>query len=398
MSIMDERVQFIADFLTSAFTMRDLCTRYNVSRPTGYKWVARYHADGPSGLRDRSRRPQASPHETPRELLDAVVALRRRHPDWGARKLIDRLRLQTPDRPWPAASTAGVWLQRAGLVTRRRRRPTPGVAVQRLTDMRTPNAVWTIDFKGHFRTHDGVWCYPLTLMDGCSRYLLACQALAHPRSAPTRAVLERAFREYGLPERMRSDNGPPFASPCALARLSPLAVWWIKLGILPERIHPGRPADNGRHERMHRTLKRATARPPAGSLRAQQRRFNRFRQEYNDERPHEALGAIPPTMLYAPSARPWPTEIPPIHYPSHFDERHVTSGGTMKWRNRRVPVSSVLVGEDVGLEELADGEWGIYFGPVRLGTYDERLGRIRPVSHALEGRSPAQPARAIDGR
>src|SRR3954454_12606407 len=172
---MDERVQFIADFLTSAFTMRDLCTRYNVSRPTGYKWVARYHADGPSGLRDRSRRPQASPHETPRELLDAVVALRRRHPDWGARKLIDRLRLQAPDRPWPAASTAGVWLQRAGLVTRRRRRPTPGVAVQCLTDMRTPNAVWTIDFKGHFRTHDGVWCYPLTLMDGCTRYLLACR-------------------------------------------------------------------------------------------------------------------------------------------------------------------------------------------------------------------------------
>jgi putative transposase len=391
---MDERVQFVADYLSGAFTMTELCARYNVSRPTGYKWAARYDSGGAAALQDRSRRPHESPQQTPRELVAAIIGLRRRHPDWGPRKLIDRLRLQAPDRPWPAASTAGGWLKQAGLIGRRRRRPVPGAGAPPGPTMATPNAVWTIDFKGHFRTHDGVWCYPLTLMDGCTRYLLACQALAHPRSGPTRAVLERAFREYGLPDRIRSDNGPPFAAPCALARLSPLAVWWIKLGIVPERIQPGRPAENGRHERMHRTLKRATARPPAGSLRAQQRRFNRFRQEYNDERPHQALGAVPPTMLYAPSTRSWPMTLPALVYPAHFDQRHVMVNGRMKWRNRQVSVSVVLAGEEVGLEELADGEWGVYFGPLRLGTYDDRLGRIRPLSRALEGRSPTEPARA----
>jgi len=393
-SIMDGRVQFIADFLSGGFTMSALCDRYGISRPTGYKWVSRYQSEPEAGLGDRSRRPHVSPHQTPRELCAAIVALRRRHPDWGARKLIDRLRLQAPDRAWPAASTAHVVLQQAGLIGRRRRRPTPGVAATALSEMTQPNAVWTIDFKGQFRTRDRQWCYPLTVMDGCTRYLLACQALPHPTGPPTRTVLERTFREYGLPERIRSDNGPPFACACALARLSPLAVWWIKLGIVPERIQPGRPAQNGRHERMHRTLKRATTHPPAGSLRAQQRRFNRFRAEYNEERPHVALGALPPTMLYVPSARSWADADREIIYPPHFDQRPVTPDGAIKWRNRRVWVSVTLAGEDVGIEEIADGEWGVYFGPVRLGTYDERMGRIRSVSRGLGGRSPAVPARA----
>jgi putative transposase len=391
---MDERVQFIADFLTGGRTMSELCVRYGISRPTGYKWVRRYEADGPSGLHDRSRRPHTSPQTTARELVDAVVALRRRHPDWGSRKLLDRLRLNAPDRAWPAASTASTWLKHAGLIPRRRRRPVPGGERRPLAEMTTPNAVWTIDFKGQFRTRDGEWCYPLTIMDGCTRYLLACQALPHPCTDATWRVLEHTFREYGLPERIRSDNGPPFAAPCALARLSPLAVWWIKLGIIPERIEPGRPAQNGRHERMHRTLKRATARPPAGSRRAQQRRFNIFRQEYNVERPHAALGALPPTTFYAPSRRLWPSTLADTHYPAHFDQRHVMTNGRIKWRNRQVFVSVVLAHEEVGLEELADGEWGIYFGPIRLGTYDERLRRIRPLSRALDGRSPAEPARA----
>lgn len=222
------------------------------------------------------------------------------------------------------------------------------------------------------------------------------RAWAQPRTAATWGVMAQVFREFGLPDRIRSDNGAPFASPCALARLSPLAVRWIKLGIVPERIHPGRPAENGRHERMHRTLKRATARPPAGSRAAQQRRFNRFRTEYNDERPHAALRSLTPTMLYAPSPRPWDGTLPDVTYPPHFDQRRVASNGLMKWRNRAVSVSEVLRGESVGLEELADGEWAIYFGPLRLGTYDEQLGRIRPYGHDLGGRSPATPARADD--
>jgi transposase InsO family protein len=388
---MDERVQFIADYLRGGCTMVQLCARYNVSRPTAYKWVTRYAAEGPVGLQDRSRRPHTSPGTTAPDVVQALIALRQRHPDWGARTLIGQLRLRAPDRPWPAPSTAAGWLKRAGLIARRRRRPRPGGAVLPRTEMARPNAVWTIDFKGQFRTRDGAWCYPLTLMDGCTRYLLACQALAHPRGALVRPALVRAFEEYGIPERIRSDNGAPFASPCALARLSPLAVWWIKLGIVLERSRPGRPADNGRHERMHRTLKRATAHPPAGSRPAQQRRFNVFRTEYNDERPHLALGGLPPAMLYAPSPRRLPAVLPELHYPAHFDQRHVRCDGSMKFHNRAVSVSIVLAGEEVGLEEVADGEWDVYFGPVRLGTCDLRLGRIRPLSHALSGHAPVTP-------
>ena len=288
---MDERVQFIADYLAGAFTVTELCRRYAISRPTAYELIRRYQADGPNGLTPRSRRPHTHPQATAPELVQAIVAARRKHPHWGPVTIVNRLRLQAPDRAWPAASTAGSILKTHGLIEARRRRP-PTVA---------PNAVWTIDFKGEFRTGDGVWCYPLTVMDGCSRYLLACRALAAPRTQPTRAVLEAVFREFGLPTRIRSDNGVPFAGPTTVARLSRLAVWWIRLGIIPERIQPGCPAQNGRHERMHRTLKRQTARPPAATRAAQQRRFGTFRREYNDERPHAALHALTPAMVYVPS-------------------------------------------------------------------------------------------------
>jgi hypothetical protein len=260
--------------------------------------------------------------------------------------------------------------------------------------MTEPNAVWTIDFKGEFRTRDAVWCYPLTVMDGCTRYLLACRALPGPRTAPTRAALEQVFREFGLPARIRSDNGVPFAGPTSLARLSRLSVWWIHLGIVPELIQPGCPAQNGRHERMHRTLNARTIRPPAGNRAAQQRRFVAFCREYNDERPHAALGALTPGMLYVPSPRPLPTRLPPITYPGHFEVRRVAGNGCLKWHTRSIGVSEVLVGEDVGLEALDDGVWAVHFGPVRLGTFDERHGRIDAVGRYDAGRSPASPARA----
>ena len=224
-----------------------------------------------------------------------------------------------------------------------------------------PNAEWSIDFKGQFPTRDGVVCYPLTVMDRFSRYLLACRALAAPRSEPTRAVLERLFLDYGLPDRIRSDNGVPFAGPTTLARLSRLSVWFIRLGIAPELIEPGCPAQNGRHERMHRTLKQYTARPPASTRAAQQRRFAQFQSEYNDERPHAALDGLTPTMLYIPSARRMPAHLPEITYPGYFEWRRVKPNGCVKWRNREIVVTTVLVGEPVGLEEIADAVWAVYF-------------------------------------
>jgi transposase InsO family protein len=292
-------------------------------------------------------------------------------------KLVDALRLRSPDDAWPAPSTAGGLLKARGLIAARRRRAPAAPTGRPTTGMDTPNAVWTIDFKGEVRTRDATWCYPLTVMDGCSRYLLACQALRSTASGPAQAVLTRVFREYGLPLRIRSDNGVPFAGPTALARLSRLSVWWIRLGIEPERIQPGCPAQNGRHERMHRTLKRGTTRPPAGNQAAQQRRFAVWRREYNEERPHAALAAVTPAMVYVPSTRVFPATLAPVIYPGHLETRHVMSNGCMKWRGRIVSVSSVLAHEDIGLEELADGIWAVYFGPVRLGTFDERSGRIR---------------------
>jgi putative transposase len=374
---MDERVRFVADYLTGGLTMTELCRRYGVSRPTGYALVARYEAEGAAGVAPRSRRPHRSPQAMTPAVAAAIVGLREKHPDWGPVKVIDALRLRSPGETWPAPSTAGALLKARGLIPERRRRASPAPSVRPTTAMDTPNAVWTIDFKGEFRTRDAAWCYPLTVMDGCSRYLLACQALRSTASGPAQAVLTRVFREYGLPTRIRSDNGVPFAGPTALARLSRLSVWWIRLGIQRELIQPGCPAQNGRHERMHRTLKRGTTRPPAGNQAAQQRRFVAWRRTYNEERPHAALGAVTPAMVYVPSARVFPATLAPVTYPGHFDTRHVMSNGCMKWRGRMISVSAVLIHEAIGLEELADGIWAVHFGSVRVGTLDERLGRIR---------------------
>jgi transposase InsO family protein len=386
---MDERVQFVADFLTGGYTMSELCRRYNVSRPTGYTLVERYRQGGAAGLLPQSRRPHTSPSATPLSEVHAIVACRRRHPDWGPVKVLDHLRLHAPDRPWPAPSTAGAILKRQGLVTAARRRRTIPAAMRPTTPMAAPNDVWTIDFKGQFRTRDGAWCYPLTVMDGASRYLLTCVGLAGTRTTPTRRVLEQLFREYGLPRRIRSDNGVPFAGPSTLARLSVLSVSWIRLGIVPELIQPGCPAQNGRHERMHRTLKAGTARPPAATRGAQQRRFAAFRMEYNDVRPHAALGGLPPAMRYVPSPRAYPEQLPALEYAAHLERRRVSATGSIKWRDRAIWVSEVLAGEQIGCEEIADAEWAVYFGPVRIGTLDERLGRIRPYGHVRRGRPDA---------
>lgn len=374
-SPMTERMQLVAEYQRGVVPLAELARRAGVSRKTAYKWIARFEAAGALGLQDQSRRPRTCPQATAPAAVEALLALRRRHPTWGPKKLLHVLRQRHPEMPWPARSTAADVLARHGLVVSPRRVRRPGHPGRPRTPMTAPNEIWTIDFKGQFRTGDGRYCYPLTVMDGFSRYLLACQALRTTATPPTQAVLTQLFRAYGLPQILRSDNGVPFAT-TALGRLSQLAVWWIRLGIYPELIEPASPQQNGRHERFHRTLKRETARPPLATLAAQQRRFSAFRLEYNHERPHEALALDTPAARYTPSPRAFPEQIPAIEYPAHYEVRRVSRNGGIRWQHAWINVSHVLGGEYVGLHEVDDGLWDVHFGPLCLGRLDERDGRI----------------------
>ncbi len=374
-SPMDQRVRFIADLQRKYLSLSELCRHFGVSRKTAYKWIERYEADGPAGLVDRSRRPHACPHQTPARVVEALLECRRRHPTWGAKKLLSILSRSHPEWEWPARSTGSELIKRHGLVPGRRRRQYPGHPGRPLTPMDAPNAIWTADFKGQFRTRDGEYCYPLTVVDGYSRYLLACQGLRSTAIELARPVFQRLFAEYGLPRIIRTDNGVPFAT-TALGRLSTLSVWWIRLGIYPELIEPSHPEQNGRHERMHRTLKAETTRPPGGNLQAQQKRFNAFRLEYNDERPHEGLGQAPPASAYEPSSRELPEKLAPIEYPGHFEVRLVSRNSGIRWKKHWVCVTHTLAGEYVGLEEVGDGLWDVYFGSCKLGRMDERRLKI----------------------
>lgn len=307
--------------------------------------------------------------------MAASFELRRRRPRWGAAKVRARLLELHPDWHVPVAQVLHKHFRREGLIPKQRRRtrrthPGPPTA-----PFDAPNSVWSADFKGHFKTRDGVYCYPLTVQDGFSRYLLACQGLEGPTIAATRSVFTRLFRAFGLPTRIRTDNGTPFAS-YALGRLSRLSIWWIKLGILPDLIEPASPQQNGRHERMHRTLKAETTRPAAGNRSAQQRRFNAFRKDFNDVRPHQALGQRPPASAYGPSARPLPTKLRTPDYPAHFEIRKVSRNGGIRWQSTWINVSHLLGGEYIALEEVAEDVWAVYFGPVTLGWMHVRKGAI----------------------
>lgn len=386
-SSMDQRTQFIADYQRSIESLTELAARYGITRKTAYKWIDRYEAAGFAGLAERSRRPASCPHATARETVDAILELRRRHPRWGAKKLRRLLTRRDPARDWPARSTICDLLKRHDLIPPARRRPRVSHPGRPLTPMTAPNEIWTADFKGQFKTRDGSYCYPLTLVDGFSRYLLACQGRRSTAIATARPVFRRAFAEFGLPRVIRTDNGVPFAT-TALGRLSHLSVWWIRLGIQPELIEPAHPEQNGRHERMHRTLKAEATRPPAANLQAQQTRFNRFRTEYNDDRPHEGLHQETPASVYQASPRRLPARIPPIEYPAHFEVRLVSDNSGIRWNRAWVGVTQTLAGEYVGLEEIDDGLWDVYFGPVSLGRLDERRGRIEARTDPV-GRPPS---------
>jgi putative transposase len=378
-SPMEQRLELVQEYASGLFTMTELAAHYGISRKTGYVWVDRYAAEGAAGLQDRSRRPHTSPQATEAALMAALVAQRRRHPRWGAKKLLAVVKRAQPDAAWPARSTVNDALNARGLIEPRRRRARPLVPrPSPLAPITAANEVWTTDFKGEFRTGDGVYCYPLTVRDGFSRFVLRCDGLAGYRYDATRARFVRAFADYGLPLRIRSDNGTPFAG-AGLGRLSRLAVWWMRLGIVPERIAPGHPEQNGSHEQFHAVLKAATARPPAATTTAQQRRFRRFRHEYNEERPHEALADRVPAQLYAASPRPYPRMLPPLEYAGHFEVRRVYANGCLWWRQRVLFVSEALVGQDVAFEEVDEGVWTLYFGTVALARFDERQHRLHHV-------------------
>jgi putative transposase len=377
-SPVDERVQFISDYQRQLFSMTELCDRFGISRKTGYKWLSRYTAGGAAALMPRSSRPHHTPQATPPAIGAAIVALRKRYPQMGGKKILTILAERQPTWPLPAVSTANDMLKRAGLVASRRRRRLLGHPGHHAPVTTAPNDTWTADFKGPFRTRDAQLCYPLTICDAYSRYLLRCDALPAPTNRGAMAVFRRAFAMYGLPHRIRTDNGEPFAA-ASLGRLSRLSVWWIRLGILPDLIAPASPQQNGAHERMHRTLKAHTVVAPSPNRIAQQRRFRGFRQHYNEERPHEALGQRPPARLYRPSARALPERLDPVCYPGHYERRRVHAPGVMSWQSRNIVISTVLIGEDIGLEPIDDGEWDLHFGPIRLGRFDERIGRIAPA-------------------
>ena len=370
-----ERHRFIDDYLSGFYTITELSSRYNVSRRTLHKWLARHDAEGLEGLGDRPRTPHHSPQETAEEIAARVVAFRKRFPFMGPRKIIARLTELEPDVEWPAASTAGDILRRAELVTPRRRRNPPAHPLRTRAVPSQPNDLMTCDYKGQFLLRNHRYCYPLTVVDHVSRYILACDAFSSTQQEHTRRVFERVFRRHGLPRAILSDNGSPFGSP-GLARLSRLSLWWIRLGISVERIVPGHPEQNGAHERMHRTLKAQTTRPPETTLERQQRRFDQFVHEYNNERPHEAHGQKRPSTLYTSSPRPYPESLPAIEYPGHFETRKVDHTGMIRWKSSRLFLSHTLHGETVALEEVDDGVWSLYYASVLLARFDEHERRF----------------------
>lgn len=378
------RMRFVTEWQTGFWSTTGLCAEYGVSRKTGYKWLRRYLQAGPAGLQDQSRRPVSHPYTTEPAVVEALLECRRRHPTWGARKLLKVLRDQAPGIGWPARSTVCDLLKARGCVRARPRRYPRAKRGLPLVPTTGPNETWTTDFKGQFRTRDGQYCYPLTLRDGFSRFVLRCDALTTTRHDAVRPCFERAFAEYGLPERIRSDNGGPFAS-TGFAGLSRLSVWWLRLGIALERIEPGHPEQNGSHEQFHRVLKAETARPPAETLSGQQRRFTRFQAEYNSERPHEALGDEVPAAYYQRSSRPLPRHLPPVDYPGHWEVRAVCSQGTFSWGGRLMFLSEALGGQRVGLEEVDDGLWTIHFAGFPLGRLDEQQRRVYPIVGFSEG-------------
>lgn len=372
---MEQRIQFIRDWLKKRHSVSDLCALYGISRKNAYKWIDRYMNDGPDWAMDRSHEAAVVHNKTPIEVEQALMQMRLRHRTWGARKLLHQVGLEQPQLILPQESTVCDMLKRNGLITVKPRRRAIGHPGRPSSVVNGPNDSWSADFKGQFRTGDGIYCYPLTVTDNYSRYILGCQAMAGTLLEPTKATFTRLFKEHGLPRSIKTDNGVPFSAP-TLGRLSQLSVWWLKLGVMPVLTEPGKPQQNGRHERMHKTLKDETLKPPAANSRAQQRKFNTFRREFNEVRPHEALDMNTPSQLHTTSPRQMPDRLAPVEYPDRFEVRYVSANGGIRWRKQWINVTSALNGEYVGLEAIDDGLWDVYFSFKKIGRLHERHMRI----------------------
>jgi transposase InsO family protein len=348
LTALDIRKEMVNEYFNDDYTATELSDRYGLARKTIYKWIKRYRSQGEEGLAERSHAPFSHPNATDEEIVQTILEMKMKRMKWGPKKILTRLKLDQPETRWPADSTGSEILKRYGLVgTKKYRRRTPPYTAPFLgCDM--PNMTWSADYKGQFRMGNGRLCYPLTISDNYSRFLLDCQGLAHPKLEQTKPHFEWTFRNYGLPQAIRTDNGFPFAS-TGLGGLSRLSVWFIQLGIKPERILSGCPEQNGRHERMHKTLKEAVASPPKKNMAEQQKAFNYFKDEYNYERPHEALDQNPPASVYQPSSRPFPAKIPAVDYDSNTTIRFVHTNGEIKWKGDKIYLSEALIGQYVAL-------------------------------------------------
>ncbi|TGK41206.1 IS481 family transposase [Leptospira andrefontaineae] len=374
--VIEERIKFIAAFKREEWIFADLCKEFGISRKTGYKYLERYEKEGIDGLKEKSRAPKVQPLETPKHIVDLIIRMREEHPSWGPRKLLWRLKVKYHRvKSWPSVTTIGNILKRKGLVRQQPRRKKTPQSLFPFSDAITPNDVWCADFKGHFTVGDGMRCDPLTITDANSRLLLDCQILKKTNTESVKQAFERVFKEYGLPLAIKTDNGSPFASK-AIGGLSKLSVWWLKLGIRPERIEPGKPQQNGRHERMHRTLKQETALPPRASLEEQQQSFDRFKKEYNEIRPHEALGYQTPASVYIQSSRLFPSKLQEVAYPTHVVAEKVYESGFSQYGPHRVFFGAPLIGEIVGFEEISDRLCRIYFTNAVLGILDLYTGKV----------------------
>lgn len=381
--VVDQRRKFIEQYESGDWSMAELCRIFEISRQSGYKWLSRSQQQGDAGLADRSRAAHRHPNQTAARIEQQIVALRHQHPSWGPRKLQCVLQTRKPKVSWPAISTIAALLKREGLAVARKHRRRVPLYTQPLQHAGRANDVWCADFKGYFRTRNGDRIDPLTMTDAASRYLLRCQAVEKTNTEHVLAIFEAAFRQYGLPDGIRTDNGPPFASR-AIAGLSPLSLYWMKLGIMVERIQPGHPEQNGRHERMHRTLKAETASPAAANRRAQQQAFDRFQQIYNHDRPHEAIAMRTPASCYATSPRPYPGKVPIPEYDSNWQVRKVRACGRFGWKGQDIFISETLRNEPIGMQLVEEDSWLVHFASVPIALFDSYERVVRPLPEEQE--------------
>lgn len=371
-SVSNLRAEFIGLYSTGSYSITDLCKFFGISRVTAHKLIKDFNENGPSALMDRSRAPRQHPNTTPIEIEERIRECKTKHPKWGSKKLKAYLSRQDSETPWPATSTFGEILKRSGLTVSRKRVISKGLTIPTgtLSDSE-PNATWCADFKGQFTLGNGQWCYPLTITDAHSRMLLRCHGLKSTATAGVKPVFLGAFLEYGLPKAIRTDNGTPFTG-SGIGGLTPLAIWWMRLGIRLDRTQKGHPEQNGRHERMHRELKECVITPPEYDMNSQQRAFDKFRDEYNNERPHEGLDMYTPSSRYVVSARKYPSILPEMEYPEGTIIRKVRNDGCIRWKSRCLYVSDALHGEPIGLDRLDERYLVIYYGSLSIGVLDDK--------------------------